>query len=134
MLLGRAAPHRTAPHRTYRTAPHRTAPHRTAPRRIAGGFDVNTLKIPVIGGHSGLSILPVLSQCEPPIKDLLSAEEIAAITTRIQNAGTEVVDAKAGAGSATLSMAKVGGHPSGLRGVGGVAREQLGCSKRAARV
>ncbi len=33
-----------------------------------------------------------------------SEEEAAAMTERIQNAGTEVVEAKAGAGSATLSM------------------------------
>jgi len=32
-------------------------------------------------------------------------EEIAKLTPRIQNAGTEVVEAKAGKGSATLSMA-----------------------------
>ena len=34
---------------------------------------------------------------------------------RIQNAGTEVVEAKAGAGSATLSMVRpsLEGHPSG---------------------
>lgn len=31
-------------------------------------------------------------------------EEAAKLTDRIQNAGTEVVEAKAGAGSATLSM------------------------------
>ncbi len=31
-------------------------------------------------------------------------EEVAALTKRIQNAGTEVVEAKAGGGSATLSM------------------------------
>lgn len=32
-------------------------------------------------------------------------EEVDELTVRIQNAGTEVVEAKAGAGSATLSMA-----------------------------
>ena len=31
-------------------------------------------------------------------------DEMAKLTERIQNAGTEVVEAKAGAGSATLSM------------------------------
>ncbi len=31
-------------------------------------------------------------------------DEMAKLTDRIQNAGTEVVEAKAGAGSATLSM------------------------------
>ena len=33
-------------------------------------------------------------------------EEMAKLTDRIQNAGTEVVEAKAGAGSATLSMVR----------------------------
>lgn len=37
-------------------------------------------------------------------KVTFSDEEIKQLTTRIQNAGTEVVEAKAGAGSATLSM------------------------------
>jgi len=74
----------------------------------ATGLDVASLKIPVIGGHAGASILPVLSQSTPPVKPHLSEEQIAALTTRIQNGGTEVVMAKAGAGSATLSMAKAG--------------------------
>lgn len=34
-----------------------------------------------------------------------SDEQVQELTTRIQNAGTEVVEAKAGAGSATLSVA-----------------------------
>ena len=33
-------------------------------------------------------------------------DEMAKLTDRIQNAGTEVVEAKAGAGSATLSMVR----------------------------
>ena len=37
-------------------------------------------------------------------KTSFSDDEITKLTTRIQNAGTEVVEAKAGAGSATLSM------------------------------
>lgn len=74
----------------------------------AAGVDVNTLDIPVIGGHAGASILPVLSQANPPVKDKLNQQQIEALTDRIQNGGTEVVQAKAGAGSATLSMAKAG--------------------------
>ncbi|MCC5878551.1 MAG: malate dehydrogenase [Idiomarina sp.] len=57
--------------------------------------------VPVIGGHSGTTILPLLSQVEGVA---FSDEEIAQLTHRIQNAGTEVVEAKAGGGSATLSM------------------------------
>merc|ERR1719198_730064 len=77
---------------------------------LAEACDMNPLdlKIPVVGGHAGASILPVLSQSTPPVKDKLTDEQVAALTTRIQNGGTEVVQAKAGAGSATLSMAKAG--------------------------
>ncbi|MCC8365179.1 malate dehydrogenase [Xenorhabdus sp. PB61.4] len=59
------------------------------------------LEVPVIGGHSGVTILPLLSQI-PGVS--FTAEEVEALTKRIQNAGTEVVEAKAGGGSATLSM------------------------------
>jgi malate dehydrogenase len=69
-------------------------------------LDVNKTEIPVIGGHSGVTIIPLLSQAKPSVK--FSDEEIKALTERIQDAGTEVVKAKAGAGSATLSMAHAG--------------------------
>ncbi|GAA0340616.1 malate dehydrogenase [Morganella psychrotolerans] len=59
------------------------------------------LEVPVIGGHSGVTILPLLSQI-PGVS--FSDAEIDSLTRRIQNAGTEVVEAKAGGGSATLSM------------------------------
>ena len=62
--------------------------------------------VPVIGGHSGTTILPLISQVINA--DVISDERIAELTTRIQNAGTEVVEAKVGAGSATLSMATAG--------------------------
>ena len=69
----------------------------------AMGVDPRSVDVPVIGGHAGETILPLLSQATPPFS--FSADEVAALTSRIQNAGTEVVEAKAGAGSATLSMA-----------------------------
>lgn len=65
------------------------------------GLNPANVHVPVIGGHSGTTILPLLSQVEGVD---FSAEEVASLTTRIQNAGTEVVEAKAGGGSATLSM------------------------------
>jgi len=74
----------------------------------AAGIDVNEMSIPVVGGHAGASILPLLSRSTPECKSKLSDEQVAALTHRIQNGGTEVVVAKAGAGSATLSMAKAG--------------------------
>jgi len=53
------------------------------------------VNVPVIGGHAGITIIPVLSQCKPPVS--FDSEALDAITTRIQDAGTEVVKAKAGA-------------------------------------
>jgi malate dehydrogenase len=67
----------------------------------AKGLNAAEVTVPVIGGHSGTTILPLLSQVEGVE---FSDEEVASLTTRIQNAGTEVVEAKAGGGSATLSM------------------------------
>ncbi|OVA09810.1 Lactate/malate dehydrogenase [Macleaya cordata] len=59
--------------------------------------------VPVVGGHAGITILPLLSKTRPSVS--FTDQEIDELTVRIQNAGTEVVEAKAGAGSATLSMA-----------------------------
>ena len=67
------------------------------------GVSLDKIKVPVIGGHSGVTILPLLSQVAGVN---WSDDEVAALTKRIQNAGTEVVEAKAGGGSATLSMAQ----------------------------
>jgi len=83
------------------------------------GVDPQNVNIPVIGGHSGVTILPVLSQCQPAFKG--NQDAIEKLTVRIQEAGTEVVKAKAGAGSATLSMAYAGARFAGslLRGLNG---------------
>ncbi|CAD5223913.1 unnamed protein product [Bursaphelenchus okinawaensis] len=83
------------------------------------GLDVNSTVVPVVGGHAGITIIPLLSQVKPAAK--FSDEEIKALTERIQEAGTEVVKAKAGTGSATLSMAYAGARfvnslIKGLRG------------------
>lgn len=82
-------------------------------------FPYRTVEIPVIGGHSGKTILPLLSQARPLVN--FSPSEVEAMTERIQNAGTEVVDAKAGGGSATLSMAFAGARfaESVMRGLSG---------------
>ncbi|MFK8256996.1 malate dehydrogenase [Erwinia sp. AnSW2-5] len=65
------------------------------------GKQPQELNVPVVGGHSGVTILPLLSQI-PGVT--FTEQEAADLTKRIQNAGTEVVEAKAGGGSATLSM------------------------------
>ncbi len=67
-------------------------------------------EIPVVGGHAGVTILPLLSQAKPaiPASILEDKSKRDALTHRIQFGGDEVVEAKAGGGSATLSMAQAG--------------------------
>ncbi|KAL4366821.1 hypothetical protein GQ457_05G008030 [Hibiscus cannabinus] len=67
------------------------------------GLEPREVDVPVVGGHAGVTILPLLSQVKPPCS--FTQKEIDYLTDRIQNGGTQVVEAKAGAGSATLSMA-----------------------------
>ena len=118
----------------------------------AKGLDVTKTSVHVVGGHSGVTILPLLSKVSSctcssvclwwemrvncysllQVKPTASFtdDELKKLTERIQNAGTEVVNAKAGAvswtvttvcvhtvhtslvltpqGSATLSMAYAG--------------------------
>lgn len=57
--------------------------------------------VPVIGGHAGITILPILSGMGVQ----LTEEQVAKLTHRTMFGGDEVVQAKGGAGSATLSMA-----------------------------
>ena len=93
---------------------------------------MSQVNCPVVGGHAGVTIMPLISQCTPAVEfpaDTLKVESSSfkqclyrqsstcthlhnlnilfhqALTERIQDAGTEVVKAKDGAGSATLSMA-----------------------------
>jgi malate dehydrogenase len=72
----------------------------------AKGMDPAQVNCPVVGGHSGVTIIPLISQCQPQVQ--FPQDQLKALTERIQEAGTEVVKAKAGAGSATLSMAYAG--------------------------
>lgn len=69
------------------------------------GMDPKDVDVTVIGGHAGITILPLFSQV-PGAK--FSDEELETLTVRTQFGGDEVVQAKAGAGSATLSMAYAG--------------------------
>jgi len=72
----------------------------------AKGFDTLKTTVPVIGGHAGTTIVPLLSQAEPAAT--FTDEERDALTHRIMFGGDEVVKAKDGGGSATLSMAYAG--------------------------
>ncbi|KDO48348.1 hypothetical protein CISIN_1g018314mg [Citrus sinensis] len=88
----------------------------------AGKANVNVaeVNVPVVGGHAGITILPLFSQATP--KANLADEDIKALTKRTQDGGTEVVEAKAGKGSATLSMAYAGAifADACLKGLNGV--------------
>ena len=64
-----------------------------------------TTVVPVVGGHSGVTIVPLLSQSSIGKNITAGSEEWKALVHRIQFGGDEVVQAKDGAGSATLSMA-----------------------------
>ena len=83
--------------------------------------------VPVVGGHSGVTvrnysnllieilinlclykIVPLLSQSSHPLPSNISKDSFDTLVNRIQFGGDEVVKAKSGAGSATLSMAYAG--------------------------
>jgi malate dehydrogenase len=68
------------------------------------GTDPADENITVVGGHSGLTIVPLLSQSGFN----LEGQKLDDYVHRVQFGGDEVVQAKAGAGSATLSMAMAG--------------------------
>ncbi|EER15372.1 malate dehydrogenase, putative [Perkinsus marinus ATCC 50983] len=69
----------------------------------ATGLDVEKVHVPVVGGHGGCAILALFSHATPFVK--LDENTIKALDEHVQTAVTEVVDALAGAGSASLSMA-----------------------------
>ncbi|KAH8928406.1 malate dehydrogenase [Atractiella rhizophila] len=71
--------------------------------------DPSKTRVTVVGGHSGPTIVPLLSQLAEGQKVLSSGgSTYADVVKRIQYGGDEVVKAKDGAGSATLSMAYAG--------------------------
>jgi malate dehydrogenase len=74
---------------------------------VKPSIDPKATRITVVGGHSGVTIVPLLSKIPGFVEDL-SKEQLDALTHRIQYGGDEVVKAKDGAGSATLSMAYAG--------------------------
>ncbi|MCJ1278291.1 Malate dehydrogenase, cytoplasmic [Puttea exsequens] len=68
------------------------------------GTDPADENITVVGGHSGATIVPLLSQSGY----ILKGKDLDDFVYRVQFGGDEVVKAKDGAGSATLSMAMAG--------------------------
>ncbi|WOO83810.1 Malate dehydrogenase, cytoplasmic [Vanrija pseudolonga] len=79
-------------------------------------LDAPKYNVPVVGGHSGATILPLLTQSEPQIPAAILNDQAKrdALIKRIQFGGDEVVEAKNGGGSATLSMAQAGAHFANL--------------------
>jgi len=65
------------------------------------GEDPKQVFVDVIGGHSPETMIPVLSHVEGKFTE----QEAKDLTVRVKDAGTVVVTAKDGQGSATLSMA-----------------------------
>ncbi|KAF9125462.1 hypothetical protein BGW39_007385 [Mortierella sp. 14UC] len=72
---------------------------------LDNSIDPKSTRVTVIGGHSGVTIVPILSRI-PGQK--FTKDQLDQLTHRIQYGGDEVVKAKDGAGSATLSMAYAG--------------------------
>ncbi|CAK9022845.1 unnamed protein product [Durusdinium trenchii] len=70
------------------------------------GAPMSDVSVPVIGGHAGTTILPLFSQCQ--VGMTIPADKIPDLDKKVQDAGTVVVAAKNGKGSATLSMAYAG--------------------------
>jgi len=71
------------------------------------GLDVRKISVTVVGGHAGITIIPLLSQISGVT---FEKDQVETLTKRIQFGGDEVVQAKAGVGSATLSMAYAGAN------------------------
>ncbi|KAI9923548.1 hypothetical protein MW887_008557 [Aspergillus wentii] len=78
----------------------------TFTKKFSGVNDPSKVQIPVVGGHSGETIVPLFSKATPAFK--VPDNEYDALVNRVQFGGDEVVKAKDGAGSATLSMAFAG--------------------------
>lgn len=58
--------------------------------------------VPVIGGHSNLTIVPLFSQIQPKI--YFDKNELIKLTNLVQNAGDDIIKIKKNNGSSTLSM------------------------------
>jgi len=90
------------------------------------GKNPNYINVPVVGGHAGTTILPLFSQDK--VAKTIPAEKIPDLDKHVQDAGTDVVNAKDGKGSATLSMAYAGARfgRSVLAGLSG--RRRVECA------
>ena len=62
--------------------------------------------VPCVGGHAAETIIPLLSQAQPPLVGLTDAE-MEQLDKHVMDAAAQVINAKAGAGSATLATATI---------------------------
>merc|ERR1711967_86370 len=90
------------------------------------GKNPNFINIPVIGGHAGVTIMPVFSQDK--VANSIDKDKIPALDEHVQNAGTDVVNAKGGKGSATLSMAYAGARMAKSVLAGLMGRKRTECA------
>merc|ERR1719201_783399 len=90
------------------------------------GKNPRFINVPVIGGHAGVTIMPVFSQDKAGAT--IEADKIPDLDKRTQDAGTEVVNAKGGKGSATLSMAYAGAKLGGAVLAGLAGRKRIECA------
>lgn len=72
------------------------------------GLHPSEVVVPVVGGHSGITIVPLFSQAASATKFVKAGEQYEKLVHRVQFGGDEVIKAKDGAGSATLGMAYAG--------------------------
>ncbi|KAL1513607.1 hypothetical protein ABEB36_002998 [Hypothenemus hampei] len=66
-------------------------------------LDPKDVTVPLVGGHSAKTIVPLISKTHPQV--CIEGEKLCNLIKRIKEAGDEVVKAKDGKGSATLSTA-----------------------------
>jgi len=85
-----------APHPDHSPPPHTPQTSTPLPQKVRANtfvsegrdLDLKDVDVPVVGGHAGATILPLLSQATPAVS--FTDAERAAMTKRIQEAGTEV--------------------------------------------
>jgi len=90
------------------------------------GKNPNFVQVPVVGGHAGVTILPLFSQ-EKSARSI-DASKIPDLDKQVQDAGTVVVNAKGGKGSATLSMAYAGARFGSAILAGLAGRRRVECA------
>lgn len=79
--------------------------------------DPETVKVTVLGGHGGQTMIPLFAHCGVEVSDLM----VEFLSQRLRKAGDDVVKAKAGAGASSLASAYAvyGWASDVLRGLNG---------------